>query len=94
MSVSVCVCVHLQSWVDGEAAGCGVHAGHVLNVVYFLQKQLITVIPGSTHTHTSMQKKKSLFNSLACTHALVQTQTPTHTRLPHTLNETDASAPT
>lgn len=53
----VFVCVHLQSWVDGEAAGCGVHAGHVLNVVYFLQKQLIAVIPGSKHAHKRAEKK-------------------------------------
>lgn len=47
---------HLQPWVDGEAAGCGVHAGHILNIVYFFQKQLITVIPGNAHRHTREEK--------------------------------------
>lgn len=50
-SMFVCVCVYLQSWIDGEAAGSGVHAGHILNIVYFLQKQFVTVIPERTQTY-------------------------------------------
>lgn len=42
--------VYLQSRINGETASRGVHAGHVLDVVYFFQKQLITVIPAE-HTH-------------------------------------------
>lgn len=37
--------VSLEPRVDGEAACCGVHAGHVLHVVDLLQRQLGAVIP-------------------------------------------------
>ena len=36
----------LQPRVDGEGAGRGVHAGHVLGVTDVLQGQLRAVIPG------------------------------------------------
>lgn len=58
--VCACVCVYLQSWIDGEAASSGVHAGHVLNVVYILQKQFSTVIPESTRTKNREKKKTSI----------------------------------
>ena len=32
-------------WVDGEAAGRGVHAGNVLDVVDVLGSQLVPVVP-------------------------------------------------
>ncbi len=68
MRMRVCVCLYLQSWIDGEAAGRGVHAGHILNTVYFLQKQLITVIPESTQTHaqanTQTCRKKNHYLTL------------------------------
>lgn len=35
----------LEPGVDGEGARRGVHAGHVLTVVYILQCQLLPVIP-------------------------------------------------
>ncbi len=37
--------VSLQPWVDGEAAGGGVHAGHILDVMDLLERQLGEVIP-------------------------------------------------
>ena len=37
--------VSLEPRVDGEAACCGVHAGHVLHVVDLLQSELVAVIP-------------------------------------------------
>ena len=37
--------VSLQTRVDGERAGGGVHARHVLRVVYLLGDQLLTVVP-------------------------------------------------
>lgn len=77
--VCVHVCVYLQSWVDGEAASCGVHAGHVLNTVYFLQKQLITVVPGSAHTHMHTHKqackKKKIIILQPCMHTCLLTRT-------------------
>ena len=36
-----------QSWVDGEASRCGVHASHILHVVDLLQSQLVAVIPAA-----------------------------------------------
>ena len=36
---------HLQTRVDGEGTGCGVHAGHVLRVVDVLQGQFGSVVP-------------------------------------------------
>ena len=35
----------LESRVDGEGPGGGVHAGHVLRLRDFLQRQLRTIIP-------------------------------------------------
>ena len=35
----------LESRVDGEAAGSGVHAGHILHIVDLLEGQFGTVIP-------------------------------------------------
>ncbi len=39
--------VPLESWVDGEAACGGVHAGHILDVVDLLQGELVSVVPAS-----------------------------------------------
>lgn len=82
--------MYLQTWIDGEAASCRVHAGHVLNIVYFLQKQLITVIPGSIHTNTHTHKQARNHYLRACinTHTLVLRDT----HLPLTFADMDASA--
>ncbi len=37
--------VALQARVDGEAAGRGVHACHVLRVVDVFRSQLVTIVP-------------------------------------------------
>ena len=37
--------VPLQPWVDGEAASCRVHAGHILHVVDVLLSQLGLAVP-------------------------------------------------
>lgn len=58
------VSVYLQPGINGEAASRGVHAGNVLNVVYFFQKQFITVIPAE---HTQGENFKKLFNCFAGT---------------------------
>lgn len=39
------VSAHLKPGVDGEGAGSGVHARHVLTVVDVFQCQLLSVIP-------------------------------------------------
>lgn len=60
------VLVYLQPGINGEAASRGVHAGNVLNVVYFFQKQFITVIPAE---HTQGEKKeKKIIIQLLCRH--------------------------
>lgn len=76
---NVCVCVYLQPWIYGEAASCGVHAGHVLNVVYFLQKQLITLIPGSPHTHAEKNHSLTVLHAekYSCPLSLIHTHTHT-----------------
>lgn len=45
---------NLETWINGEASRCGVHAGHVLHVVDLLQLQLASIVPEETqqHTHT------------------------------------------
>ena len=35
----------LESGVDGEAAGSGIHAGHILHIVDLFEGQFGTVIP-------------------------------------------------
>ena len=35
----------LESGIDGEAASCGVHAGHILHIVNLLESQFGTVVP-------------------------------------------------
>lgn len=37
--------VSLESGVDGEAAGSGIHAGHILHVVDLFEGQFGTIIP-------------------------------------------------
>ena len=89
--VCVGVCVYLQSWVDGDAASCWVHAGQLLNVVYFLQQQLSTVIPVSTHTHTHTHTdQKTYYSTTLHAHLLCLT----HIHLPDIFTDMDASAPT
>lgn len=69
------VVVYLQPGINGEAASRGVHAGNILNVVYFFQNQLISVIPAE---HTQGEKKnKSLFNCFADTSTSACARTPT-----------------
>ena len=37
--------VSLESSVDGEAASCGVHGGHVLYILNLLQSLFLSVVP-------------------------------------------------
>jgi len=37
--------VALESWVDGEAAGSGVHAGDILHIVDLLEGEFLPVVP-------------------------------------------------